>query len=342
MQTDNRLGVGLNPKLLEDFMAFIIERENIRIRKVDCRVDQPWTDDVIMQNHRFCNIFREDDTTTIWIRKNFREPYAGHQYLWFLICAARYINYIPSLARIGAEAFLNFDKKAIYQAEQHLRESGDKVFTSAYMITTGGQTGITLMQRVVEQILSELWENRAELTEHFENSTSLEHSCKELSKYTGFKASGGNHFMAYEVITDLRHTRYLSNATDIHSFCNVGPGATRAIHRLHSPTGSLDCVKFNRKQVWLNGEVSTILKWLKTRVGHIQSQLGFMPKNTLSGEEQGIPLDWSGELKDKALSKWDNLEMRDVEHSLCEFDKYLRIKTGEGRTRAKYVPNRGF
>lgn len=30
------------------------------------------------------------------------------------------------------------------------------------------------------------------------------------------------------------------------------------------------------------------------------------------------------------------LELRDIEHSLCEFDKYCRVKFGEGRPRSKY------
>ena len=30
------------------------------------------------------------------------------------------------------------------------------------------------------------------------------------------------------------------------------------------------------------------------------------------------------------------LEMRDIEHSLCEFDKYVRVLNGEGKLRSKY------
>ena len=30
------------------------------------------------------------------------------------------------------------------------------------------------------------------------------------------------------------------------------------------------------------------------------------------------------------------IEMRDIEHCLCEFDKYERTRLGEGRPRAKY------
>jgi hypothetical protein len=32
--------------------------------------------------------------------------------------------------------------------------------------------------------------------------------------------------------------------------------------------------------------------------------------------------------------------MREIEHSLCEFDKYMRVKRGEGRPRSKYQPRR--
>ena len=34
------------------------------------------------------------------------------------------------------------------------------------------------------------------------------------------------------------------------------------------------------------------------------------------------------------------LEMRDIEHCLCEFDKYERTRLGEGRPRAKYKVNK--
>ena len=31
------------------------------------------------------------------------------------------------------------------------------------------------------------------------------------------------------------------------------------------------------------------------------------------------------------------LEMRDIEHSLCEFDKYERVRLGQGAPRSKYT-----
>ena len=31
-----------------------------------------------------------------------------------------------------------------------------------------------------------------------------------------------------------------------------------------------------------------------------------------------------------------SLEMRDIEHTLCEFDKYERVRNGEGKPRSIY------
>ena len=32
------------------------------------------------------------------------------------------------------------------------------------------------------------------------------------------------------------------------------------------------------------------------------------------------------------------LEMREIEHSLCEFDKWTRVRNNEGRPRSRYHP----
>jgi hypothetical protein len=39
------------------------------------------------------------------------------------------------------------------------------------------------------------------------------------------------------------------------------------------------------------------------------------------------------------LPEWfPKLEMRDIEHSLCEFDKYERARLGHGKPRSRYIP----
>ena len=109
--------------------------------------------------------------------------------------------------------------------------------------------------------------------------------------------AGFSGFMSYEVVTDLRWTIHLQNADDIYSWANAGPGAKRGLNRIHGRP--------------LNQNIKT-------------HQLT---------EEMKELLDSSTDY----LAYWvASLEMRDIEHCLCEYDKYERVRLGEGRPRAKY------
>ena len=55
-------------------------------------------------------------------------------------------------------------------------------------------------------------------------------------------------------------------------------------------------------------------------------------KDQLTAEMKEL-LDVSDDYLDLALPR---LEMREIEHCLCEFDKYERVRLGEGRPRSKY------
>jgi hypothetical protein len=78
---------------------WVREREEIRKRKEMGLDPSSWTVDPILSTYRFCNVRREDDRGTVWIRKHIREPFAGHPHLWFMLCIARQINWPETLAR---------------------------------------------------------------------------------------------------------------------------------------------------------------------------------------------------------------------------------------------------
>ena len=109
---------------------------------------------------------------------------------------------------------------------------------------------------------------------------------------------GFGDFITYEVITDLWHTRYLEHANDIMTWANPGPGATRGIMRLANMP-----VKGKKPK---RDDCIEVMKYL------LGMSLEYLPN--------WMPL-------------W---EMRTCEHSLCEYDKYERVRLGEGRPRAKY------
>src|SRR5690606_38730868 len=83
--------------------AWVRKREAIRVRK-EAGQEPPYTDDPILRAFRFCNVRREDDRVTVWIRDHIRRPYADHPHLWFMLCIARQINWPETLAELITSA----------------------------------------------------------------------------------------------------------------------------------------------------------------------------------------------------------------------------------------------
>ena len=109
-------------------------------------------------------------------------------------------------------------------------------------------------------------------------------------------------FLAYEIATDLRYTCYGKICEDTRTWANAGPGAMRGLNRIHGR----DLDYTSKRHDW-NKE----MKWLLS----ISSNFYEGPKR--------------------------NFEMREIEHSLCEFDKYERVRNKQGAPRSKYYPKLG-
>ena len=110
-------------------------------------------------------------------------------------------------------------------------------------------------------------------------------------------------FLAYEIATDLTYGYVLAGAKDIDTWANAGPGAQRGLNRLHgNPI----------KQPWKE----------KDALAEMRSLL-----------EKARAL-WPPQWREK-------LHLREIEHSLCETDKYMRALLGEGRPKTKFRPTGG-
>jgi hypothetical protein len=107
-------------------------------------------------------------------------------------------------------------------------------------------------------------------------------------------------FMAYEVVTDLAHTDALCGAEDLDTWANPGPGCARGLGRLKF--GNPDAYPYpaGGREPEILGEMAGILAY-----AHENWKLG---------------------------PKW---RMREVEHTLCEYDKYWRVREG-GRMKRLY------
>ncbi len=112
---------------------------------------------------------------------------------------------------------------------------------------------------------------------------------------------GGTGFMTKEVLQDVMQTPVLSGAIDRNTWCPAGPGARRGLNRIHQRP-----IDQRVRETQLLEEMKELFEKSKSAMPE------FMPE----------------------------LELHDIQFQLCEFDKYERVRMGEGRPKARYRPPR--
>jgi hypothetical protein len=112
--------------------------------------------------------------------------------------------------------------------------------------------------------------------------------------------NGLSHFMTGQIVADVKFTGPLLDAEDWATWCVPGPGSTRGMNRIYG--FELDA-KWN-KDVF-RGAVNDLIEEMDYRVGGPPR-----PPECLSAQ--------------------------DLQNCLCEFDKYERVRLGEGRPRSLY------
>ena len=272
---------------VDRYLYWIEERESIRRKKEDADADPPWTEDEIFKTFKFCQVYREDDRTTRWFAAHIRRPLSTEPEVIMATIIFRFFNLIET-GRTLLEHNLHLD----WDREKAIEEVGKqpKWVTGAYIVKTPNR-----MNKVtgVAECVTHIWVERERLVSSLEKMTTLQEAWEFLLQYPYIGP-----FVAYEIVTDLRHTYVLDEATDICSWANAGPGAMRGLNRL---TGR---------------------------------PLGFCKRShDWNKEMQELYVICQEELRIKYRMPF---EMREVEGGLCEFDKYSRILKGEGRTRSVY------
>ncbi len=267
------------------------ERYNIYLRRKEYpRSRNPviWTEDPIFQRYKFCNVFREQDKVTVWLRENWREPYADHPNLPFAMALARLINWPPTLEEIGFPKRWNPDK--VLGVLHRRKDEGKKIYTGAYLLGSC-PSAMTRAEYLVRNVLDPLYLKLVLVRENLGDNLQF--------NWEWFRSQRGiGDFLAYEIVSDLRHTKYLRDAPDIMTWANAGPGALRGLTRLWG---------YQPKTRQISG-------------------YAFPKKNALEAMQNLLARSqivcWGLD-----MPSW---EMREVEHHLCEFDKYMRIKNGQG------------
>lgn len=281
------------------FYWWMNERETIRQKKLR-NEPWPWTEDWVLRTFSFTNVMREYDRVSIWIGAHLIAKYAWSDYLWQILAVARQINWPPSLQQIVIDLDIIAHNGICPMIVRSMRRRLDAYQASGAKVYTGAY----MIHADSDARTADWWINKnhyvlGQVCGQLEGHTPPRSSLEAFVKWmTQFESWGG--FMAYEVACDLRWASgWLDESPDLYTWANPGPGARRGLNRV-----------FNRPLKQALNDKQAVIEMRQLLVGSVNYH-------------------WTVRFPRQ-------LEMRDIEHSLCEFDKWCRAKNGEGKPRAQY------
>lgn len=274
-----------HPEALEAYWYWINERHKIFLKRA--RGDlPPWTEDPILQNWKFCNVFRKNDKQSQLLTKNVILPHWNDNpaLMLFNIYAFRAFNWWPTYKYLvdcvsPNKGWINkWEPDDVADLlETRTKIGGQQLTSGAYMIR--GREGMPKYESIV-QTLDHVWRMSrgvAHVIGQMHDMQSVNNVLMEQQFW------GWGHFTTYQILLDLIESPLLEHPTDLNTWCEFGPGAIRGIR----------------------------LIWPKLRSAE------FLP--------QAIELQQN---QHRRQSHVPELNLQDIEFSLCELSKYLRIKNG--------------
>jgi len=260
----------------------------------------PWTDDEILQTYKFTNVYRRQDAVTQVLLKELRK-----------LTDKRPMNILFTIA-----VFRMFNWPATFDAltTAGIANIGEWDEDEAALALDNMQAEGKKLWTGAYMVTGSGSEGRPKHYLAIESLTRIFHDAPQLTeaimaertlqyatrRFTEYPMISD--FVGYELACDLSYTKVLRRPKDKFTWANPGPGARRGINR-----------------IFFGGPQGARLK----KEQYIEKMVQL--------------LNLASMYLDIHMNK---CELRDIEHSLCEFDKYERVRLGEGRPRSKYQPKR--
>jgi hypothetical protein len=280
----------------DEFFAFINERHRIYVRKSRGKL-WPWTTDPVLRTYKFTNVYRDLDAVSLDLKRRVLDRYLP----WRKQDAAALVAEVIMYRLFNWPDTYTLLRKLRHDWDQ---EKAKRILHRAHdegaQVFTGAyicsNNGST--QPKID-LYCEAVSDAFKRAPELVAAIRTSRSLRHTTQWIADNLDLCGMFVAYEIVSDLRWTPLLNNAADIMAWANPGPGATRGLNRIH---------------------------YRPLRAKPTAQQLVDEMRALLTESQR------AGRLGKHMRP----LEMRDVEHSLCELDKYLRVKNDEGRPRSKY------
>jgi alpha-glutamyl/putrescinyl thymine pyrophosphorylase clade 1 len=277
------------------YWRFIHERLKIYLARLAGK-PAPWTEDSVLDGHRFTNTFRvldRESQACVRIANSCLSMVSAEQAL-FRILLFKIFNLGSTwdllCNQLGEEPQLsNWDPTRYADILCTARTRGKKIFSAAYILWAdnsptapkgpGSKTRMWL--GTLDQIM------QADLAGKILKGDTLEEAVRLLSDYPGIED-----FIAQQYATDFSYTNWFCPA-DADSFILPGPGSIDGIAKC-----------FNRR--YTVGECSDIIRLMRDSAHELSMQVTGCPPPTLPGIDR--PMD-----------------LIDFQSGFCEVDKYSRV-----------------
>lgn len=288
---------------IEAFFDYARTRHQVYLNRMAGMPQEDWTADPILQKYRFTNVFRELDKTTAWFREHVRDPMRDDPRVVLATVIFRLLNRIEIGEAIFGQTSLergsNETPFDIYEEEGDVR-----ILKRAIKANVPRGPYVTGAYIITSPQGYSKLDGMMKIIDMFYKNN-RHHVWTEKTLFEAWECLRENKFFgpfhSYEMVTDLRHTHLLEHAPDIMTWANIGPGCRRGLNRILHGKKKADRKMPEKECLDRMAEILTVSRNKK-----------FWP------------------------AKWPAWEMREVEHTLCEFDKYERVRLGEGRPRGVY------
>lgn len=287
----------LDPVKVNNFWEFVILRHNAFIRKFVYQTEYPWTPDEIIQKVKFTNVYRILDRGTVFVIDKIlpsvemtnKSPISFLQNLLFY----REFNYPPThkfFAQTFGSGELNISGIEVHE-NLHLHQQ-----VQEYVRNNKWRSNAYTVVGTIDKIIKRTQEwMKSEILQEVISSNDKKYAFDSLCKLYELGP-----FVAYEVISDYEYSGY--HQWNASSWVNPGPGCERGIDLI---------INDNQTLQWPN-EFILVVVWLWMN-----------QREMLKNAEKSIRLKFPDE-----LWRGKPLTLRDVEHSLCEYHKYIKAKNG--------------
>jgi hypothetical protein len=293
---------------LKKFFEYMTERQNIWHRRFIEEKPPPWSENPVFQQLRFCNVYRQLDRGTHYVTEFIMSTDSKPEDILFRILLYRMFNDIDSYKAL--RPILNkFNGETAANILLERQKKGHKVFRNAWLTAGTGLHGPGSKIKDYCAVAESVYIGRRKFYSLINKTRNIREGCEAIRSV---KWMGG--FMGYQVALDYSYMDWLKWDEE-DEWVYVGPGAKKGIY-------------------WLTGE--------RPLTDHDLKDLEMEAKKPLDYEEAIRYLQQHQDAIFKKFGlefkKWKGkqLDVHNVEFSLCEYNKMMRAAFGGRKNKYEF------